>query len=319
MLYRVWFGTLNGVKDYLNDSNSCYGQFGMFEDNEKECAIPIVMGFDDHFNLEDIDSITAQFKDEKDFLSWLGKSNLRSYPECHVLITHRYNGVREDSVIYDNSLLVSCAQEVQKKKAQGLDTSSIWLTPSSELVEFSKRVASYIKNPETRGDFLKLDVYPLLSMAIRKYASDCDLNRESYTSKCFGDIFNGCRRYSSLRKFIVLEEKYKIQQKQIKEQRASEKAQKRKMLEDIALEEKLRHEAIDHTLIDLVYNTRDSDGEIDWDLVWNRYSADDIYRPSNYDDLKRIGFFGTDVEADGYLVGSDRGRNGVKIKNDKRT
>ena len=67
-------------------------------------------------------------------------------------------------------------------------------------------------------------------------------------------------------------------------------------------------------VISNIYDTRDSEGNIDWDHVWNEHSTDDVYRPGNFDDLQRIGFFGTGETAESVGFSSDTTNNSL-VKN----
>ena len=94
-------------------------------------------------------------------------------------------------------------------------------------------------------------------------------------------IVNGCLRYRDLRKLIVWEDKRRVL-------REIELAQ---ILESDIVDRELKSSPIKSPIIEDVYNTRDSLGEIDWEQVFNSISADDLFRRENFTDLQRVGYF----------------------------
>ena len=136
--------------------------------------------------------------------------------------------------------------------------------------------------------------------------------------KSFEAIYSGCLKYSNLRKLIIWEQEYLSLERE-KRSLSGLKGSKTKELKadafkSISDEEKMRRAPLVTDVISNIYDTRDSEGNIDWDRVWNEHSADDVYRPGNFDDLQRIGFFGTGETAESVGFSSDTTNNSL-VKN----
>ena len=94
-------------------------------------------------------------------------------------------------------------------------------------------------------------------------------------------IVNGCLRYRDLRKLVVFEDK----KRNLREREFAQ------ILESDIVDRELRCSTIKSSIIEDVYNTRDSLGEIDWERVFNTISTDDLFRCENFTDLQKVGYF----------------------------
>lgn len=289
MGYHLWIGTMESVSKYGDSSNNDAYQIDMFGNSTHDIAVPIYINGVGSFNLEDIDLLTAQFKNEKEFREWANEVNFGALKDADgkVMITHKYKGLREDPVVYDSALLVSCATEVKAKKANGYLEADIWLSRNDELLALAKRIAKYLKNKDLRGGLLRLDFIPKLSEGLVGYARSCDLGNEKNDKDNFEAIYTGCLRYSSLRKFIVWEKEHLLAEKNKKRQMALEK-------EEIKEEERVAQEVrfrpiTNPDILEIYEDMRTPEGEIDWDRVWREKSADDVYKFGNDSELQDIG------------------------------
>ncbi len=322
MGYRLWYGTYDGVlSNYYSSDSPMFGQFNLFEGENLVNVIPLYVDGNDEFPIEDVDYITSGFKNEADFMSSLDFDfDGFSFSDNHILMTHVYTGLKEDSIIYDNPLLRKCAFEVKSKKKIGYTDNEIWLTRSDELLDFIKRLTEYIKKERSAQEILKLSLSPKLMLGISRYRDDYNKHVTKREKSNFNIIYSGCLKYSNLRKLIVWEQKHLANQKE-KRTLSSKKGVETKNLKKETLmsfgkREKNKKEALTTDFVAGIYETRDKEGNIDWDRVWSENSADDIYRPSNFDDLHRIGFFDVDgtVNPSGFSASDETGNSLVKKK-----
>ena len=303
MGYRLWHGTFEDVLDCYHNGTSCFGQLDIFGREKTTNVTLLYVDNRAEFALEDIDFITAGFKDEADFASsfgMLGESG--AVTREHILMTHVYDGLKEDRIVYNSPLLKKCALEVKSKKRKGYLDNEIWLARSSELLDFVKRITGYIRDKKLGSKLSSLSLSPRLIQGISRYTKSCERKKDKDDKKSFEAIYSGCLKYSNLRKLIIWEQEYLSLERE-KRSLSGLKGSKTKELKadafkSISDEEKMRRAPLVTDVISNIYDTRDSEGNIDWDRVWNEHSADDVYRPGNFDDLQRIGFFGTDETVD---------------------
>ena len=110
MGYRLWCGEFENID---LSSSLIPAQLDMFGDEVKERARVITIDGRDEFNIEDIDSLTSLFKNEDEFRMWLiSMGYFENDMDSHVILTHKYKGLKEDYVVYNNSFLGKCAREV---------------------------------------------------------------------------------------------------------------------------------------------------------------------------------------------------------------
>ncbi len=322
MGHRLWYGTFDGVlNNYYSSDCPMYGQFDMFEGENLVRVIPLYVDGNAEFPIEDVDYITAGFKNESNFISGLDfESDDFSFLGNHILMTHIYNGLKEDSIVYDCPLLRKCAFEVKSKKKIGYTDNEIWLTKNDDLLNFIKRLTGYIINERSAHEILKLSLSPNLMLGISRYRDDYNKHISKREKRNFNIIYSECLKYSNLRKLIVWEQKHLANQKE-KRVLSSKKGIETKNLKNETLMslgryEKNKREALTTDFVTNIYETRDKDGNIDWDRVWSENSADDVYKPSNFDDLHRIGFFDVDetVSPSGFSVNDGTGNTLVKKK-----
>lgn len=295
MGYHLWIGTMESVSKYGDFSNNDAHQIDMFGNTTHDLAVPIYINGVGSFNIEDIDLLTAQFKNEKEFREWANEVNFGSLKDADgkVMITHKYKGLREDPVVYDSPLLVSCATEVKAKKTNGYLEADIWLSRNDELLALAKRIAKYLKNKELRGGLLRLDFIPKLSEGLVGYARSCDLGNEKNDKENFEAIYTGCLRYSSLRKFLVWEKEHLLAEKTRKRQIALEKEEIREEERDA---QEVRFRPITNPdILEIYEDMRTPEGEIDWDRVWREKSTDDVYKFGNDSELQDIGLKSSDA------------------------
>lgn len=303
MGYRLWHGTFEDVLDCYHNGTSCFGQLDIFGREKTTNVTLLYVDNRAEFALEDIDFITAGFKDEADFASsfgMLGESG--AVTREHILMTHVYDGLKEDRIVYNSPLLKKCALEVKSKKRKGYLDNEIWLARSSELLDFVKRITGYIRDKKLGSKLSSLSLSPRLIQGISRYTKSCERKKDKDDKKSFEAIYSGCLKYSNLRKLIIWEQEYLSLERE-KRSLSGLKGSKTKELKadafkSISDEEKMRRAPLVTDVISNIYDTRDIEGNIDWDRVWNEHSADDVYRPGNFDDLQRIGFFGTDETVD---------------------
>ena len=319
MGYRLWHGTFEDVLDCYHNGTSCFGQLDIF-DREKTTNVTLLyVDNRAEFALEDIDFITAGFKDEADFASsfgMLGESG--AVTREHILMTHVYDGLKEDRIVYNSPLLKKCALEVKSKKRKGYLDNEIWLARSSELLDFVRRITGYIRDKKLGSKLSSLSLSPRLIQGISRYTKSCERKKDKDDKKSFEAIYSGCLKYSNLRKLIIWEQEYLSLERE-KRSLSGLKGSKTKELKadafkSISDEEKMRRAPLVTDVISNIYDTRDSEGNIDWDHVWNEHSTDDVYRPGNFDDLQRIGFFGTGETAESVGFSSDTTNNSL-VKN----
>lgn len=272
MGYRLWFGEFENID---LSSSLIPAQFDMFGGEVRESARAITIDGREEFNLEDIDSLTTLFKNEDEFRLWLiSTGDFENDLDSHIILTHKYKGLKEDYVVYNNPLLRKCAREVQEMRLRGALDGDIWLERTEEIVSFARGITRYLRDSDTRDELLELGLAPSLYNGLREYSS-------SQEDESFNMIVNGYLRYRDLRKLVVWDDKKRVL-------REMELAQ---ILENDMVDRELRCSSIKSPIIDDVYNTRNSLGEIDWELVFNTISADDLFRRENFDDLQRVGYF----------------------------
>ncbi len=272
MGYRLWCGEFENID---LSSSLIPAQLDMFGDEVKERARVITIDGRDEFNIEDIDSLTSLFKNEDEFRMWLiSMGYFENDLDSHVILTHKYKGLKEDYVVYNNSFLGKCAREVQKKKLNGALDSDIWLERTDEIISFARGITRYLRNVDTRNELLELGFAPGLYNGLLEYSG-------FQKDESFNMIVNGCLRYRDLRKLVVFEDKKR-------NLREKEFAQ---VLESDIVDRELRCSPIKSSIIEDVYNTRDSLGEIDWERVFNTISTDDLFRCENFTDLQKVGYF----------------------------
>ena len=272
MGYRLWFGKFENID---LSSSLIPAQLDMFGGEVRESARAITIDGRDEFNIEDIDSLTTLFRDEDEFRLWLiSTGDFENDLDSHIVLTHKYKGLKEDYVVYNNPLLRKCAREVQKMRLRGFLDSEIWLERTEKIVSFARGITRYLRDCDARDELLELGLSPSLYNGLLEYSS----LRED---ESFNMIVNGCLRYRDLRKLIVWEDKRRVL-------REIELAQ---ILESDIVDRELKSSPIKSPIIEDVYNTRDSLGEIDWEQVFNSISADDLFRRENFTDLQRVGYF----------------------------
>lgn len=272
MGYRLWFGEFENID---LSSSLIPAQLDMFGGEVRESARAITIDGRDEFNIEDIDSLTTLFRDEDEFRLWLiSTGDFENDLDSHIVLTHKYKGLKEDYVVYNNPLLRKCAREVQKMRLRGFLDSEIWLERTEKIVSFARGITRYLRDNDMRDELLELGLSPSLYNGLLEYSS----LRED---ESFNMIVNGCLRYRDLRKLIVWEDKRRVL-------REIELAQ---ILESDIVDRELKSSPIKSPIIEDVYNTRDSLGEIDWEQVFNSISADDLFRRENFTDLQRVGYF----------------------------
>lgn len=272
MGYRLWFGEFENID---LSSSLIPAQLDMFGWEVRESARAITIDGRDEFNIEDIDSLTTLFRDEDEFRLWLiSTGDFENDLDSHIVLTHKYKGLKEDYVVYNNPLLRKCAREVQKMRLRGFLDSEIWLERTEKIVSFARGITRYLRDCDARDELLELGLSPSLYNGLLEYSS----LRED---ESFNMIVNGCLRYRDLRKLIVWEDKRRVL-------REIELAQ---ILESDIVDRELKSSPIKSPIIEDVYNTRDSLGEIDWEQVFNSISADDLFRRENFTDLQRVGYF----------------------------
>lgn len=272
MGYRLWFGEFENID---LSSSLIPAQLDMFGGEVRESARAITIDGRDEFNIEDIDSLTTLFRDEDEFRLWLiSTGDFENDLDSHIVLTHKYKGLKEDYVVYNNPLLRKCAREVQKMRLRGFLDSEIWLERTEKIVSFARGITRYLRDCDARDELLELGLAPSLYNGLLEYSS----LRED---ESFNMIVNGCLRYRDLRKLIVWEDKRRVL-------REMELAQ---ILESDIVDRELKSSPIKSQIIEDVYNTRDSLGEIDWEQVFNSISADDLFRRENFTDLQRVGYF----------------------------
>ncbi len=272
MGYRLWFGEFENID---LSSSLIPAQLDMFGGEVRESARAITIDGRDEFNIEDIDSLTTLFRDEDEFRLWLiSTGDFENDLDSHIVLTHKYKGLKEDYVVYNNSFLGKCAREVQKKKLNGALDSDIWLERTDEIISFARGITRYLRNVDTRNELLELGLAPSLYNGLLEYSS----LRED---ESFNMIVNGCLRYRDLRKLIVWEDKRRVL-------REMELVQ---ILGSDIADRELKSSPIKSPIIEEIYNTRDFLGEIDWEQVFNSISADDLFRRENFTDLQRVGYF----------------------------
>lgn len=272
MGYRLWCGEFENID---LSSSLIPAQLDMFGDEVKERARAIIIDGRDEFNIEDIDSLTSLFKNEDEFRMWLiSMGYFENDLDSHIVLTHKYKGLKEDYVVYNNSFLGKCAREVQKKKLNGALDSDIWLERTDEIISFARGITRYLRNVDTRNELLELGFAPGLYNGLLEYSG-------FQKDESFNMIVNGCLRYRDLRKLVVFEDK----KRNLREREFAQ------ILESDIVDRELRCSPIKSSIIEDVYNTRDSLGEIDWERVFNTISTDDLFRCENFTDLQRVGYF----------------------------
>ena len=272
MGYRLWCGEFKNID---LSSSLIPAQLDMFGDEVKERARAITIDGRDEFNIEDIDSLTTLFRDEDEFRLWLiSTGDFENDLDSHIVLTHKYKGLKEDYVVYNNPLLRKCAREVQKMRLRGFLDSEIWLERTEKIVSFARGITRYLRDCDARDELLELGLSPSLYNGLLEYSS----LRED---ESFNMIVNGCLRYRDLRKLIVWEDKRRVL-------REMELVQ---ILGSDIADRELKSSPIKSPIIEEIYNTRDSLGEIDWERVFNTISADDLFRRENFTDLQRVGYF----------------------------
>lgn len=272
MGYRLWFGEFENID---LSSSLIPAQLDMFGGKVRESARVITIDGRDEFNIEDIDSLTTLFRDEDEFRLWLiSTGDFENDLDSHIVLTHKCKGLKEDYVVYNNPLLRKCAREVQKMRLRGFLDSEIWLERTEKIVSFARGITRYLRDCDARDELLELGLSPSLYNGLLEYSS----LRED---ESFNMIVNGCLRYRDLRKLVVWEDKRRVL-------REMELAQ---ILESDIVDRELKSSPIKSPIIEDVYNTRDSLGEIDWEQVFNSISADDLFRRENFTDLQRVGYF----------------------------
>lgn len=272
MGYRLWCGEFENID---LSSSLIPAQLDMFGDEVKERARAITIDGRDEFNIEDIDSLTSLFKNEDEFRMWLiSMGYFENDLDSHIVLTHKYKGLKEDYVVYNNSFLGKCAREVQKKKLNGALDSNIWLERTDEIISFARGITRYLRNVDTRNELLELGFAPGLYNGLLEYSG-------FQKDESFNMIVNGCLRYRDLRKLVVFEDK----KRNLREREFAQ------ILESDIVDRELRCSPIKSSIIEDVYNTRDSLGEIDWERVFNTISTDDLFRCENFTDLQKVGYF----------------------------
>lgn len=239
MGYRLWFGEFENID---LSSSLIPAQLDMFGGEVRESARAITIDGRDEFNIEDIDSLTTLFRDEDEFRLWLiSTGDFENDLDSHIVLTHKYKGLKEDYVVYNNPLLRKCAREVQKKKLNGALDSDIWLERTDEIISFARGITRYLRNVDTRNELLELGLAPGLYNGLLEYSG-------FQKDESFNMIVNGCLRYRDLRKLVVFEDKKR-------NLREMEFAQ---ILESDIVDRELRCSPIKSSIIEDVYNTRDS-------------------------------------------------------------
>ena len=287
MGYHLWNGTMESVRRYYDYGEYDSDQIDMFNDTVYDVAMPISINGISSFSLEEIDALTTRFKSEEDFRNWLNKTKCLSLTEKlgHIMITHKYKGLKEDAVVYNSPLLARCAEEVKSKKNNGYKENDIWLSRSDELLKLAKRIAKYLENEDIRGGILQLEFIPALKEGLIGYARSCELGTQKNDSENFEAIYMGCLRYSSLRKFVVWEKQYLLDKKLAKEKERENQRENEK--EETRLQE-MRERPFKSSVVQAIDEMRTPTGEIDMDRVWSVMDVDDVYS-SDIDDLNYVG------------------------------
>lgn len=321
MGYRLWYGTFNDVLECYHNGTSCFGQLDIFGREDAIRVIPLYTDGKAELALEDIDFITTGFENEAEFASSFGVlGEFGTVSREHILMTHVYDGLKEDTIVYNSPLLKKCALEVKSKKKKGYLDNEIWLARSSELLDFVKRITGYIRDKKLSSKLLSLSLSPKLIQGISGYAKSCESWKDKDDKRNFEAIYSGCLKYSNLRKLIIWEQEHLRLEKEKKTlsgfKASKTKALRTDVLKTISEKEKMSKEPLVTDVVSNIYDTRDSEGNIDWDRVWSEHSADDVYRPGNFDDLQRIGFFGTGETAEsvGFSSGTTNNDSLVKKK-----
>lgn len=274
MGYRLWFGEFDSIN---LDTDLIPAQLDMFGGEVKKSAKAIFLNGRCEFNIEDIDAFTTYFNNEEEFRMFLiSISSIDDSDLGRVILTHKYKELREDFIVYNNSLLRKCAVEVQNKKKNGFLDSDIWLEKTEEIVSFARGITRYLSDDDKREELLELGLAPGLYNGLISYSDSTSREDDSFIR-----IVNGCLKYRDLRKLIVWEEKQRTLRGKMMAQIIDEDIKNRE----------LRVSPIKNPLIEEVYNTRGFDGDVDWDQVFNCVSADDLFRREHFEDLQRVGYF----------------------------
>ncbi len=191
------------------------------ENAPKEC-IPIKFQKDneltDKFTLEELDSLTSGYKDQYDFFKTLKEHNiydnlfLDGIDKEFIIVYKNKGEYRKHDVIYNNSLLMSCAFEVRQEKKKHKQESEIVLTLTKELEAFIKQIKEYAVN-NTEGFMQSRLVSYRLKEVLEEYIilkqNMTYQSREEY--EYLNDVKNKIskyiRNYKTLRKLIVWQQK----------------------------------------------------------------------------------------------------------------
>lgn len=168
------------------------------------------------FKLEDLDSLTTTFNNEKEFIEAL--KNMPNYKgivneKAPIIIVHKaLNELRCDEVIYNDKFLYRCAQEVRSRKKRGELEKGIRLYPTKDVLEFISRVKQYLMDSSSFSAIMNEFNDPHLRMIITDYVFALKNGIYTEDEKEFYDSSNRrleleLRKYKILRKFVIFEKK----------------------------------------------------------------------------------------------------------------
>ena len=193
---------------------------GSFKDVSKLKPLTFNKGGKDltAFKLEDLDSLTTTFRNEKEFKELLrSNSNYNDVVKenAPIIIVHQAaKRLWQDEVVYNDKFLYRCAQEVKTRKERGEKGEDIRLYATSDVVNFISRIKQYLLDPAGYSLIVNEFNDPHLRDIIEDFVPISKRAIYSLDEKEFYDSTNRrleskLRTYSTLRKFVIFEKKYK--------------------------------------------------------------------------------------------------------------
>ena len=147
-MYSLWNDNLSNVQEYIKKGYTRNHPLSFNTSNR---------GVVDKFKLEELDALTTQYKDEKDFVDALSKYGNKyiENPKYQNIIMVRTKGehIYENDIIYNDLLLHQVAKEVINKKQNKTSGEKITIDNSDKVIGF----INYIKRlatDENSKDFL---------------------------------------------------------------------------------------------------------------------------------------------------------------------
>ncbi len=308
MSYQIWLSDIQEMKKYYSLSrkyrSNGINQYSFFDDMNNVSG-PLILPVNDEsrfdFSLAEIDLMFSSMKDISRFCEFLKKNSVVDDEFEFSDKTLRIASCRGDKIttyvpIFNNNLLRKSAELAIQKRKEGIKRRDVYLNEfGDEIKEFSNHILNRLKYKDSREDLLSCDILPgsIKDILSAYYSNLCEEkslkkkcgnnyrkkknNRQRFEiiagrkKKLSASLYYQCCKYDNLRSVMVWEQDYK----QKKREEILDKDEAYRLM---AEEQRLRWEPIVDPTVEYIYQTSVGEsGEIDYDKMFNLFSADDIY------------------------------------------